>query len=254
MSTARTETVMAMPISLQLAGPPPEAELLDAFFAELRRADSLLSPFLEESEVSRINRGELAPDLAGPLVRQVATLCRLYGVSTGGYFDAWAGGRFDPCGVVKGWALDRAAAILTRAGVRDFLVDGAGDVLARGLSPAGEPWRVGIRHPVQRDRAVRVVLASDLAVATSGTYEKGAHILDPHTGLPREDLLSVTVVGPDLVEADVYATAAFAMGPAGLDFMESVRGYEAYAIDRNLVGRWTSGFDALCLPAEGAPV
>jgi thiamine biosynthesis lipoprotein len=89
-----------------------------------------------------------------------------------------------------------------------------------------------------------VLLVTDLAVATSGTYEKGTHIYDPHTGAPATELLSMTIVGPSIVEADVYATAAFAMGLAGLDFIERRAGYEAYAIDPELRGHWTTGFNA----------
>ena len=103
-------------------------------------------------------------------------------------------------------------------------------------------------HPVRRDRVARVVLARDLAVATSGTYEKGEHVLDPHTGRPATAVLSVTVVGPDIVEADVHATAALAMGRAGLQLIEALAGYEAYAIFPDLHASWTSGFDALCAP------
>jgi thiamine biosynthesis lipoprotein len=91
-----------------------------------------------------------------------------------------------------------------------------------------------------------VVLASGLAVATSGTYEKGEHILDPHSGKPAKAWLSFTVAGPDIVQADVFATACFAMGAAGLDFVSHLVSYEAYAIDNHLQASYTAGFDALC--------
>ena len=142
------------------------------------------------------------------------------------------------------------AQILERHGARNYLVDAGGDVAARGHAGAGLPWRVGIRHPVRRTMVARVVLASDLAVATSGTYEKGAHVLDPRTGLPATDVVSMTVVGSDIVEADVHATAALAMGRSGLELIEDLDGYEAYAIFPDLRASWTSGFDALCEPAD----
>jgi thiamine biosynthesis lipoprotein len=83
-------------------------------------------------------------------------------------------------------------------------------------------------------------------VATSGTYERGSHIYDPHVGRPVGDLLSMTVIGPDIVEADVLATAAFAMGRRGLELIESMPHLEAYSIDAGLQGTWTSGFAAWC--------
>ena len=111
------------------------------------------------------------------------------------------------------------------------------------------PWRVGIRHPVERDKVARVVLAEDLAVATSGSYEKGDHIVNPYADRPAADLLSFTVVGPDILSADVYATAAFAMGEAGLEFIDGVAGYEGFAISRSLIVSWTAGFDRYCVAA-----
>jgi thiamine biosynthesis lipoprotein len=193
-----------------------------------------------------INRGDLLSDDAGQLVNQAIDLCRLYEHATDGYFSAWIGGRFDPSGLIKGWAIDRACSILDKNGYRDYYVDAGGDVQTHGRNANGGPWRVGIRHPIERDKVARVVLASGLAVATSGTYEKGEHILDPHSGKPVNAWLSFTVAGPDILQADVFATACFAMGIAGLDFVSQVAGYQAYAIDIHLRALYTSGFDALC--------
>ena len=238
---------MGMPVTIVVADSNEWTSLaVEEAFADFALLDRTFSPFLPESAVSRINRGALQLGEAGELVVQAVDLCRLYQQGTDGYFSAWPDGRFDPSGLVKGWAIDRAGSILLQHGCRDFFVDAGGDVQARGLSIAGGPWRVGIRHPVDRHEVVRVILAADLAVATSGTYEKGDHILNPHTGAPADDWLSFTVVGPDILTADVYATAAFAMGEEGLRFIERTPGYEAYAIDRRLIGTWTGGFDALC--------
>lgn len=233
---------MGMPVTVDLPGADRE-EPVEAVFADFLMLDEIFSPFRDDSAVSRIGRGELELSEAGPLVRQVEGLCRMFEKDTEGYFSAWFGGRFDPTGLVKGWAIDRACGLLERAGCASYLVDAGGDSRAKGASEQGEPWRVGIRHPVERLRVARVVRVVDMAVATSGTYEKGAHILDPHTGSEAAGLLSLTVIGPDIVTADVYATAAFAMGlERGLAFIESRRGYEAYAIEPDLVASWTSGF------------
>ena len=147
---------------------------------------------------------------ADPLVREVLARCERLREETGGYFDARAGGRLDPSGLVKGWAVDRAAALLDAPGAQRFCIDAGGDLVARG-----GPWRVGVRHPRRRRRLAAALSVHDAAVATSGAYERGAHMIDPHTRRPARGALSVTVVGPDSATADAYATAAFAMGAAG---------------------------------------
>jgi thiamine biosynthesis lipoprotein len=242
----RVQEAMGMPVTVNVVANVADPGALDEVFADFQLLDNMFSPFIKTSEVSRINRGELAPEEAGQLAAQVMNLCRQYERATDGYFSAWIGGRFDPSGLVKGWAIDRACSILDRHDLRDFYVDAGGDVQTRGLGDAGRPWRVGIRHPVERDKLACVVLVSGSAVATSGTYEKGDHIINPHTGEPAAALLSFTVVGPDILQADVFATAAFAMGMAGLDFIRKTQGYEAFAIDRQLRTWSTPGFGALC--------
>ena len=235
-----------MPVTVNVVDGAAQAEALDTVFEDFALLDRIFSPFRPESEVSRINRGELRLDDAGELVSQASELCRQYERATDGYFSAWIAGRFDPSGLVKGWAIDRASSILDSYGYRDFFVDAGGDVQTHGRNAEGGPWRVGVRHPVERDKVACVVLASGLAVATSGTYEKGEHIIDPHTGKPADALLSFTVVGPDILQADVYATAGFAIGSRGLEFVAQRAGYEAFAIDRHLRAEYTSGFQALC--------
>lgn len=243
--TRRTENVMGdLPFTVEVPGVADPA-VLGRVFAGLRWVDRTFSPYLATSAVGRMNAGTLQEDDADPRVREVLALCRMYGSATRGYFSAWESGRLDPCGLVKGWAIDRACEMLERAGHRSYVVDGAGDVRVSGGRPDGRPWRIGVRHPVRRDRVVHVLEATDLAVATSGTYEQGAHIRDPHTARPATELVSLTVIGPDILDADVYATAAFAMGRAGIAFIEEVRGYEAYAIDDELCATATSGYAEL---------
>jgi len=241
----RVQDVMGMPVTAHVVGEAVEPRAIDGVFAELELLDRIFSPFSDTSEVSRINRGELVLEAAGTLMTEVVNLCRQYERATDGYFSAWAGGRFDPSGLVKGWAIDRACSILDRHGYRNFYLDAGGDVQTRGQASAGQPWRVGIRHPVERDKVACVVLVSGSAVATSGIYEKGQHIIDPHTGKPAADMLSFTVVGPDILQADVFATAGFAMGMGGLDFIRKTPGYEAFAIDKSLRTWSTPGFGSL---------
>ena len=246
----RTESVMGdMPFTIEVPD-ATDPELFDIAFDRLREIDRTFSPFLADSAVSRINAWTLCEADAGPDVQEVLRLCREYQLATHGYFSAWKTGWLDPCGLVKGWAIARVCELIEAAGHRSFFVDGAGDVYARGERPAGGAWRVGIRHPVMRDRVTHVLSARDLAVATSGTYEKGPHIRDPHTGCAVTELVSVTVIGADIVAADAYATAAFAMGREALAFVEGIAGYEALAIDADLQSACTSGFEAFVLPAS----
>jgi thiamine biosynthesis lipoprotein len=216
----RTEHVMGMPVTIEVRR--GTAALAEAF-AWLHRVDALFSPFRPDSEVSRLARGGTAP--AGPLVREVLDRCEALRSETGGYFDARYGGTLDPSGLVKGWAAERAARLLTDAGARELCVDAGGDVVVRG-----GPWRVGIRNPRRRDRLCAVLEVTDAAVATSGAYERGDHVLDPHTGRPPRGTLSVTVVGPDLGTADAYATAAFAMGEDGPPWTAGLVDYAAMTV------------------------
>ena len=254
MVARRIQEVMGMPVTVQVVDDDAVDEALQEAFDDFALLDQTFSPFLADSEVSRINRCELLPEDAGRLMHQAIDLCRLYEQATDGYFSAWVNGRFDPSGLVKGWAIDRACSLLDRRGYKNFFVDAGGDVQTRGRNAEGGPWRVGVRHPVQRDKVACVVLASGLAVATSGTYEKGEHVLDPHSGKAANEWLSLTIVGPDILLADVYATACFAMGVAGLDFVTRVTGYEAFAIDHQMRAAHTAGFMALCdiVPGVGA--
>jgi thiamine biosynthesis lipoprotein len=210
---------MGMPVTATVRDPGFEPRALDAAFAELRAADARFSTYRADSEISRVGRGELAP---GALASEVLDACEALREATGGYFDARAGGALDPSGYVKGWALERAAALID---ADELCLDGGGDLVLRG-----GPWRVGIRHPLQPDRLCSVLEVTDGAVATSATYERGEHILDPRTGRPPRGVLSVTVTGPDLATADAYATAAFAMGADGPAWTAERDGYEAMTV------------------------
>jgi thiamine biosynthesis lipoprotein len=224
---------------------PPGA--LDAAFAWLRWVDVTFSPYDPRSEVSRIRRGELAVGCAHPEVRSVLWRCERLRRRTGGAFDVGFAGPPDPTGLVKGWAAERAAAGLAAAGLRDFCLDAGGDVVARG-----GPWRVGIRHPHARDRLCGALVLGDGAVATSGAYERGAHIRDPRTGRAPAGVESVTVTGPDLGTADAFATAAFALGTDGPAFTAGLRGYEAMTVLAGGRVLTTPGWARRAAPLEAA--
>ncbi len=239
----RVEHVMGMSVRAIVRDPAPPRPALDAAFAWLRWVDATFSPYRVDSEISRWARGALPARDAHPEVRAVLARCEALRRATRGGFDIRfrRGAPPDPSGFVKGWAVERAAALLEAAGARRFLIDAGGDVVVRGGA-----WRVGIRHPRRRRRLAAVVALDDGAVAPSGAYERGPHLVDPRTGRPATAALSVTVLGHDLGTADAYATAAFAMGSRGPAWTAGLDGYEAMTIvpgDRVLA---TPGFLRRC--------
>jgi thiamine biosynthesis lipoprotein len=222
---------MGMPIVLDLRD-EIDADVVEAMWDALRYADALFSTYKDDSEISRLNRGELALADAHPDVREVLARCNELRVITDGYFDAERvlEGGVDPSGLVKGWAVDRAGDLLDHGGALNYSLNAGGDIRLRG-APLPEPrWRVGIQHPLERDKIAAVVEGNDVAVATSGAYARGEHVVDPHTGRSPAGVLSVTIVGPELATADAYATAAFAMGEAGPEWTASLGLYEAMTI------------------------
>ncbi|WP_420037159.1 FAD:protein FMN transferase [Streptomyces sp. cg28] len=237
----RVEHVMGFPVSLRVEDEDVPERAGDAVFAWLCEVDERFSPFKPHSEVSRHGRGELAPhELSADLV-EVLDLCEHYRLATDGAFDVRLPGRaLDPCAVVKGWSMQRAADLLRAAGARRFCLNAGGDVVA-----SGGPWRVGVRHPRRADKLCATLELTDGAVATSGRYERGDHIVDGRTGRPVTNLLSLTVVASTLTEADAVATAAFAMGTEGIEWAASLDGCEVFAVDAGERVLRTAGL-ALC--------
>jgi thiamine biosynthesis lipoprotein len=240
----RIEHVMGMPVVVDVRDEHVEDDTIDEVFDWLRLVDARFSTFKPDSEICRIDRGELAPEHAHADVRSVLARCEEISDETGGYFDVRAGAsrRLDPSGLVKGWSIDRAAALLDAAGATSYAVNAGGDIRLRGGALPENVWRIGIQHPLERDRVAAVVETRDLAVATSGAYERGEHVFDPHTRRPPVGVLSVTITGPDLATADAYATSAFAMGSRGAQWTSGLPGYEAMTILADGRVLFTPGF------------
>ena len=169
-------------------------ETLDELFDWFREVDARFSTYKDDSEISRLNRGELTVRECHPDVRWVLARCDELREETGGYFDA----RYeslttvDPSGLVKGWSVDRGGELLEARGIRNYSINAGGDIRMRGAALPEPAWRTGIQHPQQLDRIAAIVEANDLALATSGTYIRGEHIVDPHSGEAPSGLLSVT--------------------------------------------------------------
>lgn len=215
-------------------------DVLEAAVAVLGELDARFSTYRRDSEISRIDRGELAPEDAHPDVREVLHACSVLAAESGGAFDAWLDGRLDPSGYVKGWAAERAAEVLRRAGARSFALNLGGDIVCAGEPTPGMPWRVGVRHPHDAGRIALVLGVRTGAVATSGLYERDGHVRDGRTGDRALGWASVTVFAPELSTADALATAALAMGSDGPAWAAARFGCEVAAIDAG--GRlWVSG-------------
>ena len=249
----RAEPVMGTVVTVDIRDEGVPDAAVDGAIAWFHEVDATFSTYRAESEISRISRGELGRSECSAEVHEVLGLCAEVTRRSGGCFDIHLGGGLDPSGLVKGWSVQRAAEMLQGSGARNFFIGAGGDVVTRGR-PAGEQrWRVGIRHPELGDRVAAVLEAGDLAVATSGAYERGEHIVDPRTGRAPVGLLSMTVAGPSLTYADAFATAAFVMGEEGLAWVAGIDGYHALAItaDRRMV--WTPGMEMLLLRATSPP-
>lgn len=244
----RTELVMGMPVEVAVSAADAE-RAIDEAFAYFREVDERFSTYKEESEIARLNRGEISLAAASPEMREVYALAEKTKGETDGYFDMRRpDGLIDPSGIVKGWAIKEAARRIASHGHEHFFVNAGGDIASSGKNEEGKDWSVGIRNPFNADEIVKVIYPKGKGVATSGSYVRGAHIYDPHDPEnPLDDIVSITVVGPDVLEADRIATAAFAMGEKGSAFVETLPGFEAYAIDTDGVATFTSGFSSYAL-------
>jgi thiamine biosynthesis lipoprotein len=236
--------VMGMPITIEIAGDDVDPAHFERLYSYFEHVEEVFSPFRATSETSRINSGLLRLEDSSEEMRTVARLAEKTRVETKGYFDVNRGGVFNPAGIVKGWAAYQASEILRQAGIWDFYIEAGGDIQLSGRNGSGEDWAVGIRNPFERDEIVKSLRLSDMGIATSGTYVRGQHIYDPvaAVGAPTGDIVSVTVLGPNVYEADRFATAAFAMGREGIHFLERERGLEGYMVDKDGVATMTSGF------------
>lgn len=233
---------MGMPITVEVVG--GDATLLESVFAYFKEVDERFSTYKENSEISKINRGELQEGEYSPHMREVFALAEKTKQETNGFFDIKTPvGLLDPSGIVKGWAIQNAAELLKEREVQNFCIEAGGDIQTSGKNEEGGEWSVGIRNPFNPSEIIKVLYPKGRGVATSGSYARGAHIYNPHNKEASPSYwASITVLGPNVLEADRFATAAFAMGQEGAAFIEQLPGFEAYAIDQNGIATITGGF------------
>jgi thiamine biosynthesis lipoprotein len=206
--------------------------------------DDVFSIWKPHSPVSRLRSGEISLDEAPPEVSEVLELCRRVRDASDGWFDPWGmPGGVDPTGLVKGWAAERALDELKTAGVPAAMINAGGDIAVYGEPEDGQLWRIGVRHPLDPGAMIFVAeIDGPGAVATSGTYERGDHLLDPSDGRPANELLSATVIGRDLAFADALATAVFVSGGELLERIGRLKGYHAIVVAADGGLRASPGF------------
>jgi thiamine biosynthesis lipoprotein len=237
-----TKIIMGMPITIEISDDAKSNDL-HKIFKYFNQIDEQYSPYKPSSELSKVNAG-LPRDQWSQEFLEIMELCEQTKQQTNGYFDIEHNGTLDPSGLVKGWAIQRAAEQLLAAGFKNFYLEAGGDIQVHGNYKADTPWQIGIRNPFNIHEIVKVVNVHDQGVATSGTYIRGEHIYDPHHNFSEAHTIkSLTVIGPNIYEADRFATAAFAMGEIGIAFIQTLPNFEGYMINDARIATYTPGFE-----------
>ncbi len=245
-----TRLLMGMPITIEIVDQSALYEHLDRVFDYFNYIDNTFSTYKETSEMSKINRGLIKKEDYSRDMQTVLQLCQQTKEETSGFFDIKGkDGQLDPSGLVKGWAIKEAAMIVKELGYVNYYVEAGGDIEMSGKNAQGSKWRVGIRNPFNRRENVKVLYLTDCGIATSGTYIRGQHVYDPHQyEKETTDIVSLTVVGPNVYEADRMVTAAFAMGKKGIEFIANLKGIEGYMINANKSATATPWFNRFLTP------
>lgn len=241
-----TATTMGMPLTIQLPGCRDSA-LCERVLGRFDALDAIFSTYKPTSEISRLNAGMLSRDQCADTTNEILARCDELSSLTMGYFSADGPAGLDPSGYVKGYAIAEAARLIEAHNVKRYLIELAGDLQAMGPGPRTSDWRIGIVNPFDTSTLVAKIGVQAGAVATSGTYERGQHIYNPLTGTSAREALSLTVVGDSIDRVDAFATAAFAMGEAGLAWL-SLQGYEGLMIFPDRTQAATAGFSDYLIP------
>jgi len=251
--------IMGMPIIIEIVDSGVSREVFEKVFTYFKYIDNKFSTFKKNSEISLINQGKLDKKNYSSDMKKVFKLSAETKKQTAGFFDINNGKIIDPSGLVKGWAIYNGGKILKKQGIKNFYISAGGDIEVSGKNNMGEKWAIGIRNPFNVNEIIKVLKVSSGGVATSGIYERGEHVYNPHLELKTKEgisssaynpktknkvseIVSLTVVGPNIYEADRFATAAFAMGKTGINFIENLKGLEGYMIDQNGLATFTNGF------------
>ena len=207
----------------------------------LHTIDQIFSTYIQSSQVSKLRTNQIQIQECDPMLVQIWQLSLIARELTDGAFDPWAvTGGFDPSGYVKGWAADQICNQLQSAGVKHIQVNAGGDISLRGGSSNQKPWQIGVAHPQLPDEISKVFQITDGAIATSGTAERGNHIIDPQSKTNAVGARSATVVGPDGGLADALATALIVTGRDGAKWFtkSELEKYSCWVVDRHKDTTW----------------
>jgi thiamine biosynthesis lipoprotein len=235
---------MGLPITVEVVRDDFRTEDIETVFKYLTTVDELFNIYKKSSEIARFNAGKLSRQQLSSDVRLILQLADDTKHETRGYFDIKKDGIIDPSGLVKGWAVYNASQLLTRKGYKNFSIDAGGDVQVMGTNAEGKPWAVGICNPYSQQEVIKVLRLANKGVATVGIHNIAQYQYDMVQA--RKDaatVASITVVGPNIYDADRFAAAAFAMGRHGIAFIEQMEGFEGYMINTNGTAFFTSNFD-----------
>jgi thiamine biosynthesis lipoprotein len=239
----KIEFVMGMPVIVEVDAPD---YIIRRIFDYFKYIDEKFSPYKQNSEVTKINDRRINEFDLSKEMNEILRLSEETKKLTNGYFDIYKNGMMDPSGIVKGWAIFNASKILDKFGIENYSIEAGGDIQTKGLNNEGNKWAIGIKNPFNPKEIIKIVYLSGEGVATSGTYERGNHIYNPKSDNPDSidsDILSLTVIGPNVYEADRFATAAFAMGSFGINFIDSIENLEGYMINKEGIATMTRGFE-----------
>ncbi len=237
----KIELIMGMPVIIQIVDKTNETAFKKVF-DYFKYIDEKFSPYKAQSEVTKINDKRIKKKNASEEMKLILKLSKKTKEETDGYFDIYNGKFFDPSGIVKGWAIYNASKILDKLGYKNYCIEAGGDIQTKGLNYDNKKWAIGIRNPFNLNEIVKIVYLSGEGVATSGIYERGNHIYNP-IGNVINEVVCLTVVGKNIYEADRFATAAFAMGEKGINFIEKNNFLEGYMIKSNGIATMTRGFE-----------
>jgi thiamine biosynthesis lipoprotein len=236
--------IMGMPIQVEVLDSQVTEQDIEKVWEHFRHVDEKFSTYKSTSEITHINEGKIKLEQYSQEMKEVMDLCKKTQRETQGFFNIEHNGKLDPSGIVKGWAIYNASQLLKQNGLHNFFIDAGGDIQVSGKNKEGKEWIVGIRNPFKPEENIKVLHLTDKGIATSGTSERGQHIYNPYS--PKEkitDVVSLTVIGLNVYEADRFATAAFAMGKEGIHFIQSLPGFEGYMIDAQGIATFTSNFE-----------
>ena len=225
----KLETIMGIPISIDI--PKGNNKIFVDSFAIFSEIDNRFSTYKKDSEVSHFNKGTISLKDCSDNFKTIYAKCLQLKKDTNGYFDAFYNKKYDPSGYVKGYAIDQLTNFLKQKGYNEFLINAGGDIVA--YSNSGKVWKIGITNPNDTKKILAHLEVDAIAIATSGTYERGDHIIDPLTKKKPVFFKSVTIFGPSILIADVYATVNFAMGEKGLELLKQLPGYRCIYVDKN---------------------